>query len=115
MLHKALFQYCVRSAEDFTNLSKSITRPIAFPHKWLFYGHTERITLLGINFCASRACYVAQWQSFLHRDYKFPKERMTDDAEISPLVENRGQHLKLLFCRRGQELHPTVWTTAYAF
>lgn len=40
---------------------------------------------------------------------------MTDDAEISPLVENRGQHLKLLFWRQGQELHPTVRTTAYTF
>lgn len=40
---------------------------------------------------------------------------MTDDAEISPLVENSGQHWKLLFGRRGQELHPTVWTTAFNF
>lgn len=44
---------------------------------------------------------------------------MTDDAEISPLVENRGQHLKLLFGRKergspaplfGQALiHTLTW------
>lgn len=74
--------------------------------------------MLGINFrdpSILKGCNVAEKQSFLYRDYIFPKERMTDDAEISPLVENRGQHLKLLFCRQGQELHPTVWTTAYTF
>lgn len=38
---------------------------------------------------------------------------MTDDAEISPLVENRGQHLKLLFGRKQREPRPTVWTSAY--
>lgn len=47
--------------------------------------------------------------------YIFPKERMTDDAEISPLAENSGQHFKLLFCLPGRQLHPIVWTTAYTF
>ena len=69
---------------------------------FFFSGRSESITVLGINFwdpSILRGCNVAQWQSFLYWDYIFPKERMTDDAEISPLVENRGQHLKLLFCR----------------
>lgn len=73
-----------------------------FLWKAFFSGHSESIIALGIHFwdpSILRGCNVAQWQSFLYWDYIFPKERMTDDAEISPLVENRGQHLKLLFCR----------------
>lgn len=38
---------------------------------------------------------------------------MTDDAEISPLVQNRGRHSKLLFGRKQQEPRPAVWTSVY--
>lgn len=79
-------------------------------------GRAESVTVPAMNVRDAsilRGCNVAQWQSFLYRDYIFPKERMTDDAEISPLVKNRGQHLKLVFGRKQREPHPTVWTSAY--
>lgn len=41
---------------------------------------------------------------------------MTDDAEISPLVENRGTTFEVVILSATEpELHPTVWTTAFTF
>lgn len=36
------------------DLIKSIAEQSVFPYKWLFYGATECITVLGINFAASK-------------------------------------------------------------